>query len=193
MKRSDRLDMVQQMAARTERERAEKVGAAERHLVEMQQKLTALEKYRTEYEAGFKTRAGTGLDVIGMRDFQTFLAKLGEALISSEGIGALAFVGGRSNGRAAATTLADTKRRHFQTFLARLGEALAQQRDLVTLAQRALDAERSQWREAAQRQHVVETLAERWQGEETRAANRRDQNESDELSQQRATARKQTP
>ena len=149
MKRSDRLDMVQQMAARTERERAEKVGAAERHLVEMQQKLTALEKYRTEYEAGFQSRAGAGVDVVGMRDFQTFLA--------------------------------------------RLGEALAQQRDLVTLAQRALDAERSQWREAAQRQHVVETLAERWQGEETRAANRRDQNESDELSQQRATARKQTP
>jgi flagellar protein FliJ len=149
MKRSDRLDMVQQMAARTERERAEKVGAAERHLVEMQQKLTALEKYRTEYEAGFQSRAGAGLDVVGMRDFQTFLA--------------------------------------------RLGEALTQQRELVTLAQRALDAERSQWREAAQRQHVVETLAERWQGEETRAANRRDQNESDELSQQRATARKQTP
>jgi len=149
MKRSDRLDMVQQMAARTERESAEKVGAAERHLVEMQQKLTALEKYRTEYEAGFQSRAGAGLDVVGMRDFQTFLA--------------------------------------------RLGEALTQQRELVTLAQRALDAERSQWREAAQRQHVVETLAERWQGEETRAANRRDQNESDVLSQQRATARKQTP
>jgi len=149
MKRSDRLDMVQQMAARTERERAEKVGAAERHLVEMQQKLAALEKYRTEYEAGYQSRAGAGVDVIGMRDFQTFLA--------------------------------------------RLGEALAQQRELVTMAQRALDAERSQWREAAQRQHVVETLAERWQGEETRAANRRDQNESDELSQQRATARKQTP
>ena len=149
MKRSDRLDMVQQMAARTERERAEKVGAAERHLVEMQQKLAALEKYRTEYEAGFQSRAGAGLDVIGMRDFQTFLA--------------------------------------------RLGEALTQQRELVTMAQRALDAERTQWREAAQRQHVVETLAERWQGEETRAANRRDQNESDELSQQRATARKQTP
>ena len=100
MKRSERLDVVQQAAARTERERAERVGAAERHLVEMQQKLTALEKYRSEYESGFATRAGGGVDVIGMRDFQTFLA--------------------------------------------RLGEALAQQRELVTLAQRALDAERSQ-------------------------------------------------
>jgi acyl-CoA reductase-like NAD-dependent aldehyde dehydrogenase len=40
-------------------------------------------------------------------------AELGDALIRNDGIGALAFVGGRSNGRAAATTLADTSRRHF--------------------------------------------------------------------------------
>jgi flagellar biosynthesis chaperone FliJ len=33
---------------------------------------------------------------------------------------------------------------------------------------------------------VVETLAERWQGEEARAEVRRDQQESDELSQQRS-------
>ncbi len=145
MKRSERLDVVQQAAARTERERAERVGAAERHLAEMEQKLQALEKYRGEYEAGFATRAGGGVDVIGMRDFQTFLARLGEALV--------------------------------------------QQRELVALARKALDAERSNWREAAQRQHVVETLAERWQGEETRAANRRDQNESDELSRQLAAAK----
>jgi flagellar FliJ protein len=149
MKRSERLDVVQQVAARTERERAERVGAAERHLVEMQQKLAALEKYRSEYENGFASRAGAGADVIGMRDFQTFLA--------------------------------------------RLGEAMAQQRELVAQAQKALDAERSHWREAAQRAHVVETLAERWQSEESRAANRRDQIESDELSQQRATAKDRKP
>jgi len=145
MKRSERLDVVQQAAARTERDRAERVGAAERHLAEMQQKLAALEKYRSEYEAGFAAKACGGLDVIGMRDFQTFLA--------------------------------------------RLGEALTQQRELVALARNALEAERSQWREAAQRQHVVDTLADRWQGEETRAANRRDQNESDELSRQIAAAK----
>jgi acyl-CoA reductase-like NAD-dependent aldehyde dehydrogenase len=39
--------------------------------------------------------------------------KLGDALISNPGIGALAFVGGRSNGRVAATSLADRRRRHF--------------------------------------------------------------------------------
>ena len=149
MKRSERLEPVQQAAARTERERAERVGAAERHLTEMQQKLTALEKYRGEYESNFASRAGAGVDVIGMRDYQTFLA--------------------------------------------RLGEALNQQRELVAMAQRALDAERSNWREAAQRAHVVESLAERWQTEETRAADRRDQQESDELSSQRATAKERNP
>ena len=149
MKRSERLDVVQQAAARTERERAERVGAAERHLAEMQQKLAALEKYRNEYESGFAAKAGAGVDVVGMRDFQTFLAKLGEAMV--------------------------------------------QQREYVALARNALDAERSNWREAAQRQHVVETLAERWQGEEARAEVRRDQQESDELSQQQRSVKERTP
>jgi acyl-CoA reductase-like NAD-dependent aldehyde dehydrogenase len=40
-------------------------------------------------------------------------AELGNALISGPEIGALAFVGGRANGRKAATTLADTGKRHF--------------------------------------------------------------------------------
>jgi acyl-CoA reductase-like NAD-dependent aldehyde dehydrogenase len=40
-------------------------------------------------------------------------AQLGGALISTPEIGALAFVGGRANGRKAATTLADTGKRHF--------------------------------------------------------------------------------
>ena len=140
MKRSQRLDVVQQAAARTEKERADRVALAVKHLVEMQQKLAALEKYRGEYEAGFAAKAGAGFGAANVRDFQTFLA--------------------------------------------RLGEALNQQRDLVAAARRALDAERDNWREAAQRTHVVETLVERWQGEETRAQDRRDQNMSDELAMQ---------
>jgi flagellar FliJ protein len=145
MKRSERLDVVQQVAARTERERAERVGAAERHLVEMQQKLAALEKYRSEYEAGFAAKTSAGFGAVAVRDFQTFLA--------------------------------------------RLGEALNQQRELVAGARKALDVERNHWREAAQRTHVVETLVGKWQGEETRAADRRDQNMSDELAMQMRQAR----
>jgi len=145
MKRSERLDIVQQAAARTEKERAERVGHAERHLVEMEQKLAALEHYRAEYEAGFAARAGAGFGAVAVRDYQTFLA--------------------------------------------RLSEALAQQKEMVLAAQKALDAERDHWREAAQRTHVVDNLMERWQGEETRAADRRDQNMSDELAMQMRQAR----
>jgi flagellar FliJ protein len=145
VKRSERLDIVQQAANRTEKERAERVGLAEKHLTEMQQKLAALEKYRGEYEAGFAAKAGAGFGAASVRDFQTFLA--------------------------------------------RLGDALNQQKELVAAARHALDAERNSWREAAQRAHVVETLTERWQGEETLQANRRDQNMSDELAMQLRQAR----
>ncbi|MEL6498423.1 MAG: aldehyde dehydrogenase family protein [Planctomycetota bacterium] len=40
-------------------------------------------------------------------------SSLGDILIRGDGIGCLAFVGGRANGRRAATALADTGRRHF--------------------------------------------------------------------------------
>src|SRR5215212_6014677 len=40
-------------------------------------------------------------------------AQLGDVLIRSEEIGCLAFVGGRANGRKAATALADSGKRHF--------------------------------------------------------------------------------
>jgi len=145
MTRSERLDVVQQVTARHEREHAERVAAAQRHLKEMEDKHAALEKYRGEYEAGFAARSRAGFDAVGVRDFQAFLA--------------------------------------------RLGEALTAQAELVKQARAALDAVRAQWREAAQRAHVVDSLAERWQSEELRAADRREQNATDELSSQRSTQR----
>jgi flagellar protein FliJ len=148
MTRSERLDVVQQVASRNEREHAERVAAAQRHLQEMEDKHAALERYRGEYEAGFAARSRAGFDAIGVRDFQAFLAKL--------------------------------------------GDALAAQGEVVKQARAALDAVRAQWREAAQRAHVVDSLAERWQHEETRAADRREQNASDELSSQRAAQREHT-
>jgi hypothetical protein len=57
MKRSERLDVVQQATARTEREHAERVADAQRQVAQMEEKLAALEKYRGEYEAGFAARS----------------------------------------------------------------------------------------------------------------------------------------
>ena len=60
MTRSGRLGIVKQATAHNEREHAERVAAAERHVVEMEEKLGALEQYRREYEAGFAHRASGG-------------------------------------------------------------------------------------------------------------------------------------
>jgi flagellar FliJ protein len=74
--------------------------------------------------------------------------------------------------------------RDFQQFLVRLGDALEQQRQVVEQARAAHQAAIAVWREAAKRAHVVDTLAERWQVEESREEGRRDQRDNDELSQQ---------
>ena len=82
MKRVERLDVVQQMADRNERERAERLAEAERNAIEAEQKLVALERYRNEYEAQLATRGAAGAEVSGVREFQAFLARLGEALVA---------------------------------------------------------------------------------------------------------------
>lgn len=140
MTRSERMGVVKQATAHSEREQAERVALAERLVVEMEEKLGALERYRKEYEDGFAARAGSGLGVTAMRDYQAFLS--------------------------------------------RLGDALEQQRQVVEKARAAHEAAILVWREAAKRAHVVDTLAERWQVEESREESRRDQRDSDELSQQ---------
>jgi flagellar export protein FliJ len=62
--------------------------------------------------------------------------------------------------------------------------ALEQQRNVVEQARAAHQAAIVVWREAAKRAHVVDTLQERWQVEESREEGRRDQRDNDELSQQ---------
>jgi flagellar FliJ protein len=81
-KRVEQLDVVQQVATRNERERAESLAAAERSAVEAEQKLVALERYRNEYETQLATKGAAGTDISGVREFQAFLARLGDALIA---------------------------------------------------------------------------------------------------------------
>ena len=82
MTRIDRLDIVQQVADRAERERAERLAEAERNAIEAEQKLVALERYRSEYEEQLAARGAAGVDIAGVREFQAFLARLGEALVA---------------------------------------------------------------------------------------------------------------
>jgi flagellar FliJ protein len=78
MKRADRLDVVQRVTKRAERERAEQLALAERLVVESESKLAELTRYRQEYERNFQR--GAGSDVTRIRDYQVFLARLGEAI-----------------------------------------------------------------------------------------------------------------
>jgi flagellar FliJ protein len=140
--RGEQLDLVQQVATRNERDLASRLAEAERDAIEAEQKLVALERYRNEYEEQLAQRGAGGVDISGVREFQAFLARLGEALVA--------------------------------------------QRQVLAAARAARDQQLNSWREAAQRAQVVQTLADRWQTEERRAEDRRDQRESDELAQRGA-------
>ena len=82
MSRGEQLDLVQQVATRNERDLASRLAEAERDAIEAEQKLVALERYRNEYEEQLAQRGAGGVDISGVREFQAFLARLGEALVS---------------------------------------------------------------------------------------------------------------
>jgi flagellar FliJ protein len=73
--------------------------------------------------------------------------------------------------------------RDYQAFLARLEEALRQQTQLVIRARAQRDGELQTWQGAAQRAEAVGQMVKRFQSEELRAFDRREQHESDERSQ----------
>lgn len=73
--------------------------------------------------------------------------------------------------------------RDYQMFLSRLDEALHQQAQAVIGMRAQRDCELQNWQDAAQRAEAIGTTVRRWQGEERRALERREQHESDERSQ----------
>ena len=73
--------------------------------------------------------------------------------------------------------------RDYQAFLARLEEALRQQSLALTRARAQRDGELQSWQGAAQRAEAVGQLVRRFQSEEDRAQERREQHETDERAQ----------
>jgi flagellar FliJ protein len=140
MKRSQRLEMVQNVVDDLERRKAEALALSERRVVEGEAKLAELEAYLASYVRGFAARAQAGMDGIMARDYQAFLDRLEEAV----------------------------RQQH---------QALARSR-----AQR--DGERRTWQGAAQRAEAVGQIVKRFQTEEGRAEDQREQAESDERSLQ---------
>jgi flagellar FliJ protein len=141
MTRTKRMQPVQHLYDDTERRMALSLATVERKVADAEAKLQELERYRLDYDKQFAQRAGGGIGVTALRDYQAFLA--------------------------------------------RLSEAIKQQQALVKRAQSERDAERQRWQEAAKRAKALGHVVEQWQSEERRAADRRDQRESDERAQRR--------
>lgn len=80
MKRSERMRPVQRAVEDVERQRAVRLAAAERTLAEAQAKLDELTRYHDDYVRRFASLAATGMGGMGLRDYQTFLARLGAAI-----------------------------------------------------------------------------------------------------------------
>jgi len=80
MTRAKRLQPVQHLVDDNERRIAQSLAAYERRAAEAEAKLGELVRYRAEYEKQFSQRAGHGMGVMELRDYQAFLTRLSEAI-----------------------------------------------------------------------------------------------------------------
>jgi flagellar FliJ protein len=74
------MHTVERVVSDAEKKRAESLGASERRLTECETKLKELQDYQKTYAEQFNARAGAGIGAAGLRDFQTFMARLAEAV-----------------------------------------------------------------------------------------------------------------
>jgi flagellar protein FliJ len=81
MLRSQRLEPVLDVVSEGERRAARALGSGEARLTEAQRKLAELERYEQEYRTSLRTRTAEGIDVVQLRAFHGFIARLGEAIV----------------------------------------------------------------------------------------------------------------
>lgn len=84
MKRSKQLEPVGALADEAERECASEVAGLQGRLADAERRCVELKRYLGEYQSMFQRRASAGMGVTGMRDYQTFIARLGEAVRQQE-------------------------------------------------------------------------------------------------------------
>jgi flagellar FliJ protein len=80
------LQPVGQIMHELERESAVRVAGAQTRLAEAQHRRSELQRYLDEYRSMFEQRAKAGMGVSGMRDYQTFIARLSEAVQAQQTI-----------------------------------------------------------------------------------------------------------
>ncbi|MGH8230725.1 MAG: flagellar export protein FliJ [Steroidobacteraceae bacterium] len=86
MKRAKRLQPVSALAEEAERECAAQVAAIQARLLEAERRREDLKRYLGEYQSMYQHRASAGMGATGMRDYQTFIARLGEAVRQQDAV-----------------------------------------------------------------------------------------------------------
>jgi flagellar protein FliJ len=84
MKRSKRLEPVGALVEEEERECAAAVAELQGRLDDASRRGAELKRYLVEYQSMFQQRAAAGIGVSGLRDYQTFLARLNDAVRQQE-------------------------------------------------------------------------------------------------------------
>jgi flagellar FliJ protein len=74
------MQTVERVVSDAEKKRAEVLATRERYVTECENKLQELESYQKSYADQFQQRAIAGIGAAGMRDFQTFMLRLGDAV-----------------------------------------------------------------------------------------------------------------
>jgi flagellar FliJ protein len=80
MTRTQRIQVVQRTAEDTERQRAQRLAASEHRLAECQARLAELRAFQESYARELAARGARGIAGSGLRDYQTFLMRLAEAV-----------------------------------------------------------------------------------------------------------------
>jgi flagellar FliJ protein len=133
--RGKRLEPVHGLAVEAERSAAQRLADAERVAAEALERLTQLEHYEREYRTTLQQRVAEGIGATGLRDYQAFLARLGEALTQQRSVLAKAVAG---RGAAREQWLASSTRRRAVGKVIEQAVA-AERRDAERREQRDLD------------------------------------------------------
>jgi flagellar FliJ protein len=81
VKREQRIDGFRTSLENTERERASRARLADQRVREARSRLEELERYRSDYHSGLGQRVAVGMAGPALRDYQVFMARLGEAIV----------------------------------------------------------------------------------------------------------------
>lgn len=84
--RAKRLEPVKELMSEAERECALRLAGVQKRLLEAEQRCEELRRYLNEYQSSFRDRAKAGIGVSGLRDYQIFIARLGEAVQQQDGM-----------------------------------------------------------------------------------------------------------